>query len=136
MKQVRNIARGPSPLWGEGAARAALQKVSSACQALAMRKGLSAGSKAREGAEMPPSCSPAKPPPQDAGTSSAGGSGWCSKPVCREAGLRMEKNKNNRKCYQLSDGNCSQSTPGVGSLPQPVGGMGDRRKRGHSRKSR
>lgn len=79
---------------------------------------------------------PLRSPPQDAGASSSGGSGWRSKPVCREAGLRIEKNKNNGKCYQLSDENCSQSTPGVRSLLQTVGGMGDRKKRGHRRKSR
>jgi len=73
-------------------------EVFSAFQALAMQRGLSSGSKAREEAEMAPSCSPTKVPPWDAGVSSAGRSGWRSKPVCREAGLRKEKNENNRKC--------------------------------------
>lgn len=68
MKQIRNIAQGPSFCGVRVLHRAPCKRFFSAGQALAKQWTLSADSKSREKAEIPaPSCFPAKLSPQDAG---------------------------------------------------------------------
>lgn len=81
------------PLWGEGAAQAALQEVFSACSALAMQRGLSAHSEARGEAEMPPCHCLTELPPQDAGTSSAGGAGGAASLFAERRGSERRRTR-------------------------------------------
>lgn len=65
---VRNIAQGPLFCGVRVLHRAPCKRFSSAVQALAKQRTLSADNKSREKAEIPaPSCSPAKLSAQDSG---------------------------------------------------------------------
>lgn len=84
------LPRDPQPLGSEGAAWAALQEVFSACQDLAMQRSLSAGSKAREEAEMPPSCSPTKVPPSGRRRKQLWGE-WMAQQACLQRGRAQNR---------------------------------------------